>query len=158
MSYVNAVASTSTNNLVPVQAQYDANGNCVGLVGPGGAFIASPININTTLSINSNLLISSTLPTISSGFGTGPTILANSTFAFKVTIGSTTAANGTITFPAAPNGWIVYAADITNGSSLFLQQTGSTKTTATVTSFGITTGTASPMSAGDVILINAIPY
>ena len=150
------VASSSLTNLLPVQAEYDANGNCLGLYGQGGNPIACPINA-TSFSIGGDLVASNVLPTVT-GFGTGPTITAQNNHAFAVKVGTGGASSGTINFPAATNGWIVYAADVTSGSSLFLQQTGSTTTSATLTSYGITTGTASPMSAGDVILITAFAY
>ena len=151
------VASSSVINLLPVQAEYDANNNCLGLYGQGGNALYAPYNASS-LSIGSNLVASTTLPTISSGFGTSPTILANSTFCFKIVVGTGGAASGTITLPTAPNGWLAFAADVTNGSTLFLQLTGSTATSVTFTSYSVTTGSAANMSAGDVVLVNCIAY
>jgi hypothetical protein len=151
------VASSQVTNLLPVQAEYDANGNCLGLYGQGGNALQAPYNAST-LSIGSNLVASSTLPTISSGFGTSPAITASNTFCFKIVVGTGGAANGTITLPTAPNGWLSFAADVTNGNSLFLQLTGSTATSVTFTSYSVTTGAAANMSAGDVVLINCIAY
>ena len=151
------VASSSVINLLPVQAEYDANNNCLGLYGQGGNALYAPYNASS-LSIGSNLVVSTTLPTVSSGFGTSPTVLANNTFCFKVTVGTGGAANGTISLPTAPNGWLAFAADVTSGSSLILQLTGSTATSVTFTSYSVTTGAAANMSAGDVVLINCIAY
>jgi len=151
------VANSSVINLLPVQAEYDANNNCLGLYGQGGNALYAPYNASS-LSIGNNLVASTTLPTISSGFGTGPTVLANNTFCFKVTVGTGGAANGTISLPTAPNGWLSFAADVTNGNSLFLQLTASTATSVTFTSYSVTTGAAANMSAGDVVLINCIAY
>ena len=151
------VASSSVINLLPVQAEYDANNNCLGLYGQGGNALYAPYNASS-LSIGSNLVASTTLPTISSGFGTGPTILANSTFCFKIVVGTGGAASGTIALPTAPNGWLAFAADVTSGSTLFLQLTGSTATSVTFTSYSVTTGSAANMSAGDVVLVNCIAY
>ena len=151
------VASSSVINLLPVQAEYDANNNCLGLYGQGGNALYAPYNASS-LSIGSNLVASTTLPTISSGFGTSPTILANSTFCFKIVVGTGGAASGTITLPTAPNGWLAFAADVTSGSTLFLQLTGSTATSVTFTSYSVTTGVAANMSAGDVVLVNCIAY
>ena len=151
------VASSSVINLLPVQAEYDANNNCLGLYGQGGNALYAPYNASS-LSIGSNLVASTTLPTISSGFGTSPTILANSTFCFKIVVGTGGAASGTITLPTAPNGWLAFAADVTSGSTLFLQLTGSTATSVTFTSYSVTTGAAANMSAGDVVLVNCIAY
>ena len=151
------VASSSVINLLPVQAEYDANNNCLGLYGQGGNALYAPYNASS-LSIGNNLVVSTTLPTVSSGFGTSPTVLANNTFCFKVTVGTGGAANGTISLPTAPNGWLAFAADVTSGSSLFLQLTGSTTTSVTFTSYSVTTGLAANMSAGDVVLVNCIAY
>ena len=151
------VASSSVINLLPVQAEYDANNNCLGLYGQGGNALYAPYNASS-LSIGNNLVVSTTLPTVSSGFGTGPTILANSTFCFKIVVGTGGAASGTITLPTAPNGWLAFAADVTSGSTLFLQLTGSTATSVTFTSYSVTTGAAANMSAGDVVLVNCIAY
>lgn len=119
---------------------------------------SSNIGNFANFSINGNIIVSSTPPTIGAGFGTGPTILANNTAAFKVTVGTGGAPTGTLTFSAAPNGWVVYAQDVTSGTTIFLQQTASSSTSATVTSFSITTGLAANMAAGDVILCVAMPY
>lgn len=158
----NQVASTVTVQTVPVQAQYNSAGQCLGLVGPGGQFFSPPLNGNTInpaiFQLGGNLLGCATAPTLGSGWGTGATITANGTMAFKVVVGTGGSNAGTINLPTATNGWIVFAQDVTSGSSLFLQQTSSTTTSVTLTSFGITTGLASPMSAGDVILISAFAY
>jgi len=151
------VASSSVINLLPVQAEYDANGNCLGLYGQGGNALYAPYNASS-LSIGNNLVASTTLPTISSGFGTSPTVTASNTFCFKVVVGTGGAANGTISLPTAPNGWLAFAADVTSGSSLFLQLTGSTSTSVTFISYSVTTGAAANMSAGDVVLVNCIAY
>ena len=62
MSSQNAVASTSSTNIVPVQAQFDSAGNCVGLIGPGGVLFTPPatnLSVSGTLSINGGTIISS---------------------------------------------------------------------------------------------------
>ena len=63
-----------------------------------------------------------------------------------------------LTFPVAPNGWLVQGYDITNGTTLFLQQTAYTTTTATMNSYGITTGVLTNMSAGDTLIFTAEPF
>lgn len=47
MANINQVASTSTQNIVPVQAEFDTAGECLGLVGPGGAFFSPPFTDTT---------------------------------------------------------------------------------------------------------------
>jgi hypothetical protein len=159
----NQVASTVTVQTVPVQAQFNNAGVCLGLVGPGGAFFSPPLTGDTinpsVFQMGGNLIATSTtLPTIGSGFGTSPTITAVNTFVFKVVVGTGGASNGSITLPTAVNGWLAFAADVTSGSTLFLQLTASSATSVTFTSYSVTTGAAAPMSAGDVILVNAIAY
>ena len=161
MSSTNQVANTSTQQIVPVQATFNAAGVCTGLIGQGTTF-SPPLSGNTenpsTISLGGNLVWSATPPTIASGFGTGPVITANSTAAFKVVVGTSPASTGVLAFPTAPNGWIVQAWDITQGTTLFFQQTASSATSATLTSFSITTGLAANMTAGDVILFEATAY
>jgi len=113
-------------------------------------------NTNTPNTVLLNTFASQ--PVIASGFGTAPTIKGATPNCFAVTVGSGGAANGTITLPTAPNGWMCIANDVTNGSALFLQQTASSTTSVTVTGYGITTGLATNMSAGDVIVMTWIPY
>jgi len=113
-------------------------------------------NTNTPNTVLLNTFASQ--PVIASGFGTAPTIKGATPNCFAVTVGSGGAANGTITLPTAPNGWMCIANDVTNGSALFLQQTASSTTSVTVTGYGITTGLAANMSAGDTIVMTCIPY
>ena len=47
MSSANSVAYTSSTNLVPVQAEFNSAGVCVGLVGPGGAYFSPPLTNDT---------------------------------------------------------------------------------------------------------------
>ena len=159
----NQVASAVTVQTVPVQAQFNTAGVCLGLVGPGGTFFSPPLTGDTinpsVFQMGGNLIATSTaLPTIGSGFGTSPTITATNTMMFKVVVGTGGAASGSITLPTAVNGWFAFAADVTNGSTLFLQLTASSATSVTFTSYSVTTGAAANMSAGDVILINALAY
>ena len=159
----NQVASTVTVQTVPVQAQFNNAGVCLGLVGPGGAFFSPPLTGDTinpsTFQMGGNLIAtSSTLPTLGSGWGTGATITASNTMAFKIVVGTGGSSAGSITLPTAVNGWLAFAADVTNGSTLFLQLTASSATSVTFTSYSVTTGAAAPMSAGDIVLVNAIAY
>mgnify|MGYP003342996240 CR=1 FL=1 len=98
------------------------------------------------------------ISTIASGFGTGAVITANSTAAFKVTCGSTSAATGTLTFPAAPNGWIVQGWDISNAAGVYIQQTASNATSATIAAFNMNSGNSTVFAASDVIILTATAY
>ena len=157
MSNFNGVASVSSTNLLPLQAQYDANNNCTALIGQGGNALYAPINAST-LSVGNSLVASSTLPTIASGFGTNPTITASNTLCFKVVVGTGGAASGTITMPAAPNGWVVNCQDVTSYATTFALQSYSSSTSISVAAYSITTGLATTFTAGDVLLFTATAY
>ena len=63
MSSTNSVAYTSSTNLVPVQAEFNSAGVCVGLVGPGGAYFSPPLT-GTTID---NTVIGGTTPAAVTG-------------------------------------------------------------------------------------------
>ena len=59
----NQVASTSTTNIVPVQAVFDVNGNCLGLIGPGGNYFSPPLTADTIVNAKiDNSVIGGTTP------------------------------------------------------------------------------------------------
>ena len=104
-------------------------------------------------------LLSNTAPTISSGFGTTPAITANNTSAFKIVIGTGgTASSGVITLPAATNGWIADANDVTNNALFVTSQSAETTTSVTLTNYSRTTGAVTPWTAGDEIHVRCAPY
>ena len=116
--------------------------------------VASTSTVNTVA-----VLTYDAVPVINSGFGgAGSQVLGNQANVFRVIMGNTAASTGTLTFPAAPNGWLVQGYDITSGTTLFLQQTAYTTITATINSYSITTGLAANMSAGDTLIMTAIPF
>jgi hypothetical protein len=154
MSSTNQVASTTATNIVPVQAVFNSDGECLGLIGQG-AYFSPPLSYLQMGGVN---VAEAIAPVLGTGWGTGATITGVNTLAFKIVVGSEGADGGTITLPEANNGWIVFAQDITGAADVYLLQTASTATSVEVTSFGMTTGTPSPMSAGDVILINAFAF
>ena len=163
------VANSSVINLLPVQAEYDANGNCLGLFGQGGQqiscpLIASSVTAQAALTVNGNtyiggaLVFSNTPATIVSGFGTGPTITSTNTVGFSVKVGTSPGTTGTISLPAAPNGWILTGWNITSAGALYIQQTAYTTTSATITSLANASGSATAFNANDVIILSAIPF
>lgn len=121
-------------------------------VGTGGVYSAGGYKI-------SNLLISGTAPTISSGFGTSPTIVTNGTGAFQVTVGTGgTASSGVISMPAATTGWSCSANDVTSPTVGFLtKQTASTTTSVTITNYDAT-GVATAWTAGDKLNIMCMAF
>jgi hypothetical protein len=112
---------------------------------------ASTLNLTTQLRFNSVALLSSQAPTISSGFGTSPSIVnSNGTTAFTVNVGTGGAAtSGVIGLPAATTGWSCFANDRTNNT--VTRQTATTTTSATFTA-------AAAWAASDILNISCFGY
>jgi len=107
-----------------------------------------------------NLIISSTAPAIASGFGTSPSILANNTAAFQVTVGSGgTADMGTLTMPAATNGWACTAQDISQANFGYMTKQYATSTTSvSVQNNNQATSSSVAWGAGDVLLFQCAAF
>lgn len=97
------------------------------------------------------LLISGTAPTIGSGFGTSPSIVANNgTAAFTVNVGTGgVATSGVLTLPAATTGWNCFVIDRTNNT--VTRETATTTTSATLTA-------ASAWAASDILQVSCFGY
>ncbi len=119
--------------------------------GNGGTLQLSQLDIGTSV------LVSATSPTISSGFGTSPSIPAsNGTAAFRINVGSGGTANsGVVGLPTAPTGWNCYANDLsTTGPNVFAtHQTASSTTSATLTNYN-NSGTATAWHANDILAVS----
>ena len=102
------------------------------------------------------MTFSGTAPTISSGFGTSPTIQANGTTAFRVIVGTGSSTTGVIGMPTATNAWICSVLSIGNGA--YTRMTTSTQTTVTVANFGTATGTQVVWVAGDLLTFQCSAY
>jgi hypothetical protein len=83
MSSANSVANTSSTNIVPVQAEFNSAGVCVGLVGPGGAYFSPPLTGST---IDNTVIGGTTAAAV-----TGTTIYASSELGYNAS------AQGTVT-------------------------------------------------------------
>jgi hypothetical protein len=108
------------------------------------------------------LVMSATAPTISSGFGTSPSIAnSNGSGVFVVNVGGGAAAtNGVITLPAAATGWVVLCVDLTsalNHTGLNTVQTASTTTSATIESQN-SAGAATAWAANSLVRCIALAY
>jgi hypothetical protein len=98
-------------------------------------------------------------PTVSSGFGSSPSIVKNNgPQGFQVNVGTGgSASSGVIGLPTAPNGWACSVADVTTPATNFTKQTASSTTTATVTNYG-TSNTATGWTASDKLNMSCSPY
>ncbi len=110
------------------------------------------------------LVMSSTAPTISSGFGTSPTVPTNNgTAAFTINVGTGgSATSGVITMPAATTGWACSVENQTavlgNVANARTMQIGSTTTTVTVENQTVSTGAALAWTASDVLVLSCHGY
>lgn len=121
----------------------------------------SGVNVTSPLKVGGNLIVSTTAPTIASGFGTSPSIVANNTAAFRVTVGSGgVSGTGVITMPAAPNGWICNVQNISriSGAPVITAQTGSSTTSVNVTQVNTSTGNFVYWVANDVLLFQCTAF
>jgi hypothetical protein len=107
-----------------------------------------------------NLLISSTAPTVSSGFGSGASITANNgTAAFRVGVGTSSGNTGVIGLPTATTGWNCRADDISTQSTTvaYTKQTASTTASATLANF-TDVAVAGPWADNDVLSVDCFAY
>jgi hypothetical protein len=110
-----------------------------------------------------NILIHETAPTISSGFGTSPSIVTpNGTAAFTINVGTGgVATSGVIGLVTAATGWNCFATDITATSThtaLETEITASTTTSATLESQNRATGAATAWATGSIIRVSCFAY
>ena len=106
-------------------------------------------------------MLSSATPTISSGFGTAPSVTAGKAYAFRVNVGTGgTASSGVIALgTTATNGWNCTCTDVTTKSAtVFLcKQTADTTTTATVTNYDAA-GAAAAWAASDILAVSCVGF
>jgi hypothetical protein len=122
--------------------------------------VSGAIKFGGDLDISSSLWVSKTAPTITGHFNTsGDSISAPSgTAAFTITIGTGAAGStGTIGLPTATTGWNCPAPNNMNRGA-YIQQTGSSTTSATFTNYGTTPGTPVNWTASDVLHVSCFAY
>lgn len=105
-----------------------------------------------------------TAPTIGSGFGTSPSIVAsNGTAAFTINVGTGgTASSGVVTMPAATTGYNCHVENRTgvlgNVANQRSMQIATTTTSITVENQTISTGAALAWTASDVLAVMCTAY
>ena len=117
----------------------------------------------STLLLGANLALSSAAPTISSGFGTGPSVTAGTAASFRVDVGTGgTATAGVIGLPTATTGWNCAVEDLTattaNVADHRTVQLSSTTATATVENQVISSGAAVAWTASDVLGVQCTAF
>ena len=104
------------------------------------------------VAVGTHLTFSGTAPTITSGFGTSPTVASNSTAtSMDITVGTSPGSSGVLALPTATTEWNCDAQDVTTPSNI--KMTAHSTTSATFTSYGLTTGIATNFTASDDIAI-----
>lgn len=108
-----------------------------------------------SLKLGANLLLSSTAPTVGSGFGTSPVITGTAS-SFRINVGTGgTATDGVLTLPTATTGWNCHVDNLTataaNRGDQRTVQTASTTTSVTIQNQTISTGVALAWTASDVV-------
>lgn len=107
---------------------------------------------------------SNAIPTISSGFGTGPSVTAGTVGSFRVNVGTGGAASaGVIAMNfTAPTGWNCAVNDLTaaaaNTAAFVDRQTASTATTVSVVHQTLSTGAVLVYTASDILTLNCTPF
>lgn len=135
-----------------------ATTNIVTVAASSGLNVSSA---NAPLQFGGLPVLASTTPTISSGFGTSPSVTAGKAYAFRVNVGTGgTANNGTIALgTTATNGWNCTCTDITTQTAnVFLcKQTASSTTTATIGNFDAA-GAAAAWAASDILAVTCTAF
>lgn len=128
------------------------------LIGTTAANLGSITNAS-----NANaLLFSGTAPTVSSGFGTNPSITANGTLTFRVNVGTGgTATGGVIGLPTAPNGWNLDISVLNPTATNLLHttyQSANTTNTVTIANVTTSTGASTAWPASTILMIQATAF
>jgi hypothetical protein len=107
-----------------------------------------------------NLIISSTNPTIASGFGTGPACSpCNNTAAFKVTVGTGGLdSTGVITMPPAAAGWACHVLNLTDTSTAHMLRMTSMSTTSLTVTNSVIGGGNQPFGVANVLLFQCAGF
>lgn len=118
---------------------------------------ATAVRIGQLQGSSGNIVDSSTAPTISSGFGTSPSITTNNgAMAFRINVGTGGTANsGVIGLPASATGWNCDCENITTTSTTVARckQTGAgTTTTVPIGNFNATPAAAAWV-ASDILIV-----
>lgn len=107
---------------------------------------------------------SNATPTISSGFGTSPSVTAGKVGSFRINVGTGGSATGGVIAMnfTAPTGWNCYVNDITaaaaNVAAFTDRQLSSTTTTVTVQHATLVSGAALAYTASDIIALVCAPF
>jgi hypothetical protein len=159
------MCTDASNNIVPTGTTgFGSATNRWAVVGTNGNF-SGTTSVNTLTNVASGRpLYSGSAPTISSGFGTSPSIANNNgSGAFQVNVGTGgTATNGVISTPVtATTGWICAVNNLTAALGHRADntiQTASTTTTITIENQTKSSGAAVAWTASDIVNLLCLAF
>jgi hypothetical protein len=123
-----------------------------------GPFVASTLQAVGTFIIGNNITLSAIAPTISSGFGTSPSVTTTAGSAlFTVNVGTGGAASsGVIGLPTAANGWGCTVNMEGVIPTTLTKQSANSTTTVTVTNYTVATGATAAWTASTILTIKCM--
>ncbi len=108
------------------------------------------------MSAAGTVTFSATAPTIGSGFGTNPAIVAGGAVGFEVNVGTGgSATSGVIGLPTATTGWVCNCADITTPGATITRMTANSVSSCTVTNVTMATGSSVAWTDSDKLWCTA---
>lgn len=120
----------------------------------GLATIRQGVALGTTL-----ITLSAAAPTISSGFGTSPSIVSGNAASFRVNVGTGgSASTGVIGLPTASVNWHCTVQDITSEDTMDTRFVDGTTTSASFKNYSMTTGLVTAWTASDVLSIGCTAH
>ena len=138
------------------------------VIAPVGTFATSAtsaiVDATATIRVGGVVTVAATPPTVASGFGTTPSIVAsNGTAAFTVNVGTGgIASEGVLTLPTATTGWACMVVNRTavfgNVANAHTVQIATTTTSVTLENQTISTGAALAWTASDVLQVSCVAY
>ncbi len=135
------------------------------LIGAAATITGTSFNLTTAaaaLQLGAKSVAINTTPTISSGFGSSPSVSAGTnTAAFRINVGTGgVATTGVIALPAATTGWNCTCSDITTTTATVdvCKQTGAGTTTTVPIGNFTSGGIAGAWVASDILLVNCLGY
>jgi hypothetical protein len=128
--------------------------------GTGAVVLQASPTITGTLTLGTTAAVVASTPSVSSGFGSSPSVSAGSTTAaFRVNVGTGgSATTGVLALGTAATGWNCVAQDITTPASFIVGQTASTTSTASLASYSRTTGLSTAWTASDILAVQCWAY
>lgn len=139
-SNAGSAITTGSNNLYlganvgTVTQQTGSNNILIGTSNVTDTIASGTIN---ELNVNKIIIDYATLPTVTSGGGTSPSVSGNGTHVFKVTEGASGSPTTTLVLgmPTAPNDWVCPAVLDRTSASITARQSGAASTTAVTITF-----------------------